>query len=322
MCARTFSAALLLAVLTSCGSVPLRDIKTFGAATSALADEATDAFDVVNEWSARRKIYDAAHDPTMSVDTTQVDSVSRTNLRGIFDPPDPVIPTPPFREQLRLRMKALSELGAYAAALETLATADVSDEIDEASLGLRGSLASLRDTYGEAKPGSSPIITDDALDVIATAVNAIGKAIAEAKRRQALCDVIKQANPAVQKVSALLAEDFGANDSLVQFMERSALNARGSLQIAYNNEKANLAFHERVVRLQELRAMYLAEITMKDYANAIVDGAGKVGTAHQKMREVVMNGELTVPSLRRDVEALVDLTNDIKTFREKLQSTD
>jgi hypothetical protein len=320
-CALALGAALLLAVLTSCGSVPLRDIRTFGVATSALADEASDAFDVVNEWSARRKIYDAAHDPTMDVDTTQIDGPNRTNLRGIFDPQDPAIPTPPFREQIRLRVKALGELGAYAAALESLVTADVSDEIDEASLGLRGSLVSLRESYHAAKPGGDPIITDDGLDVIATAVNAIGKTIAEAKRREALRDVIEQANPAVQEVSALLAEDFGPSDSLIGFMEKSALNARGSLQIAYQNEKANLPFDERVARLEELRAMYIAEITMTDYASAIVDGAHKVGTAHQKMYDAVMRSELTVPSLRRDVEALVELANDIKAFREKLQNT-
>ena len=161
---RTFTAGVIAICLsfhlTGCAVTPLNHVGAFSQASAELAKNTADAYAYVNETTIQRKINDVA-----AMGNTPEDKV----FEGLID-----------KSGLAIRISLLRGVEDYSKSLGNLASADFRKEIDAASKDLYGSLGELQNTYKVATKEKFPLSGDN-LAIIATAIDAIGTAIAENK---------------------------------------------------------------------------------------------------------------------------------------------
>ena len=132
---RTAALITIVWVLQGCSAVPLTQISKFGEATSALAGNATEAFRTFDDAAIEREIYRFALDSTLQpADTTFERIIEKGGRR-------------------KARFELLEALSSYGKSLQAIASANLQDEIDAASLNLFGALVGLDATVGEAAGG-------------------------------------------------------------------------------------------------------------------------------------------------------------------------
>lgn len=309
------AAVSLLVASAGCGSVSLSQVKQFGAASSALGDHARKAFDLAATASTDRNIYDVAADPKKGpTDAT---------FQGLFTGDSGVLGGKDKAERLALRLRVLDQLASYSSALQRLAEADFDKEIDAAAKDLNGSLVGLRDSYRKAS-GSDLPISDADLGIIATAVNAIGKAVVEAKRRAAIKTTIVKADPAVQKATGLIVADLGRESELASFVQQALSNSRGSVQQAYNleRERPGSTFEARHALLVRARQLYDAEIGTPPFFAAVSDGAAATGKAHAALRRAVEGDDFSSAEAARLIGELEAQVKSVQAFYKSIREKD
>lgn len=308
-------AAFSLAALVGCASPSLTQVKQFGLASSTLGEHARSAFDLAATASVDRQLYDVAGDPSKGpTDET---------FEGLFTG-DAGVPGGQERaERLALRLRVLDQLSNYSSALQQLAEADFDKDIDAAAKDLNGSLIGLRDTFKEAS-GRDLQLTDDDIGIIATAVNAIGKAIAEAKRRAAIKTTITKADPAVQRATALIASDLGQDSDLASFVKEAISNSRGSVQQAYNLERVRPAstFDTRYALLVRARQLYDAEAKTPTFFAAVSKGAAAVGTAHSALSKAVQADNFSSAEVAKRLGELEVYAKSVRAFYSSIRETE
>jgi hypothetical protein len=298
-----------------CGSVSLTQVKQFGAASSALGEQAREAFRVADAASLDRNIYDVAGDPGRGpTDAT---------FQGLFSGDAGVLGGKEQGERLALRLAALDQLSAYSGALQELAEADVGKDIDAAAAKLTGSLIGLRDTYRKASGQDLPLGDAD-IGIIATAVDAIGRGVVEGKRRAAVKSVILRADPAVQKVTGLIAADLGSQSDLASFVQAALTNSRGSVQQAYNLERVRPAstFDARYAMLLRARQIYDAERATPAFFAAVSAGASAAGQAHQALRKAVEADRFSSAEVAKLIGELEAHVKSVQAFHKTLRAAD
>ena len=306
--ARVATVAALAIAATGCGTVSLSQVKQFGDATSALSDNARKAFDLAGTTSVDRQLYDVAGDPAKGVTTSVFEGLFGSDQRA---------------QQLALRVNLLDQLGNYASALHDLAAADVGKDIDAASKDLNGSLLGLRDTFKKAAGRDLPI-SDADIGIVATAVDAIGRGVAEVKKRTAIKTVITRADPAVQEASRLIATDLGADSELAGFVAASIANSRGSIQQAYNLERGRpvSTFETRYAMLTRARQLYEAERAAPAFFGAVSNGAKTIGQAHGALRKAVEGDDFSSAEARRLIDELEGYAKSVKSFYKSVKPRD
>lgn len=279
---------------TGCAT-SLNHVGAFSQASADLAKRAADAYAKVNESTIERRIADIAADPKVSPGEETFDG-----LIGSSD--------------LAVRVSLLKGVEKYASALGKLASADFRKEIDTAAKDLYGALGELQGTYTSATGNSLPLSNEN-LAIIATAVDAIGTAIAENKRRSALKTVVIQADPAVQKALSL------ARDELPTFQQYVLANldtVETEMLEAYEKEADSIAYEERVDRL---RKIYEFHETKAATALILVDfgrAGKKIGVAHASLEEAVQDDKFTSPELVKQIKEVVSLSQSFKEYYDKL----
>ncbi|MCL5421130.1 MAG: hypothetical protein M1461_01470 [Nitrospirae bacterium] len=301
----TIAAGVMVILLMSgCGTTAsLTQISAFCAGTSSLADDSKRAFELVDSSTINRKMYDLAANPSLGpTDTT---------FEGIFDGPN--------FEKLRLRIAVLEKLGSYAKALEKLATADFRKEVDAASTDLYGSLSSLGSNYKKATNKELPL-QDAQLKLIAAAVDAIGTAVVETKRRDAIKTVIIQADDAVQVAANLLTVDLGKDSELSRLVHENLSNTDGSLRTAYNSQRtsANSTFNIRYEMLVKIKQIHDAAETSPILFDSISAGSKKLAETHASLKSAVTKDQFSSPEIARQVGELVEYAKSIRSFYEKI----
>lgn len=293
-------------------AVSLSQVKQFGVASSSLGDDARKAFDLAATASADRNIYDVASDPSKGpTDTT---------FQGLFTGGAGDLGKEKA-ERLALRLRVLDQLANYSRALQELAAADFAEDITAAAADLNGSLVGLRDTYKKASGNDLPI-SDADIGIIATAVDAIGKAVVEVKRRAAIKTVIIKADPGVQKATNLIASDLGPDSDLASFVREALSNSRGSLQLAYNLERkrASSTFDSRYAMLLRARQLYDAELNTLPFFAAVSDGAAAAGKAHGALRTAVEKGDFSSADAAKLIGELMVYVKSEQAFYKSLQA--
>jgi len=305
---RVATAAVLVLAATGCGSVSLSQVKQFGLSTSALGDSARKAFDLAGTTSVDRQLYDVAGDPAKGV-TTGV-------FEGLFGADERA-------QQLALRLNVLDQLGNYASALQQLAAADYGKDIDAAAKDLNGSLVGLRNTFQKAAGRNLPI-SDADIGIVATAVDAIGRGVVEAKRRSAIKTVITRADPAIQEASRLIATDLGASSELAGYVTAAIANSRGSIQQAYNLERGRpvSTFESRYAMLVRARQLYEAERAAPAFFGAVSDGAKTVGQAHAALRKAVEGDDFSSAEAGRLIGELEGYVKSVQSFYKSVKPRD
>jgi hypothetical protein len=298
-------AVLVLSMLAGagCATASLSQVKQFGAATTSLGANTRKAFDLASAASTDRQIYSVASNPK--------ESPKDADFVGLFG-------QGPIADTLKLRLRVLDQLTSYSAALQQLAAADVGAEIDSAAKDLNGSLVGLRDTFKKAT-SKDLAITDAGIGIVSTAIDAIGKAVVEKKRRSALKETITMADPAVQQVTSLIAHDFGPATDLAIFVKQTIINTRGSVLVAYNLERSRATFEARLVLLDRMRQLYEAESTVEPMFGAIGKGATAAGKAHAALKSAVDNKDFSSEEAAVWIGELTTYAKSINEFYKSLE---
>jgi hypothetical protein len=296
---------MFIFLLEGCATTSLTQISAFGKGTSALAEDAKKAFELIDSSTIDRKMYDVAADKSLAP--------KDVTFEGLFKEPD--------SDSYQIRIAVLEKLGNYAKALDNLATADFRKDIDAASTDLYSSLSGLGTNYKKVTKTDLPL-KDDQLKVIATAVDAIGTVIVETKRRDALKIVIIQADDAVQNAAKLLEVEFGKDSELSKFVQQNLRFADGAIRTAYNIQKKspNSTFDRRYEMLVKIKKMYDASQTSPKLFDSISVGAKKVREAHAALKASVMNDEFSSAEIAKQVGELVTYANSVHSYYEKLGS--
>ena len=298
----------VLLLLAGCApTTSLTQISAFGAGTSSIAENSKKAFELIDSSTIDRKMYDVAANPSLFPEDATFD--------GLFKGTD-------GKKQLQLRLAVLENLGSYAKALEKLATADFRKDIDAASADLYGALSGLNSTYKKATDKDLPL-KDDQLRVIAGVVDAIGTAIVESKRRDAIKTIIIQADDAVQDAAKLLEADFGKGSEISKFVQTNLVNAGGSLRTAYNIQKAapDSTFNLRYEMLVKIRQMHDAAETILLLFDSISASAKKVREAHSSLKSTVTRDKFSSAELAKQMGELVSYAKSVNSFYKKLGTT-
>ena len=303
----TILTATALVTLVGCATPSLTQISAFGTASASLADHSKKAYALVDSSTVDRKMYDVASDTKLGpTDST---------FQGVF--------TGPQADALAIRLKLLGKLGDYADALNKLATADFRKDIDAASKDLDAALVGLSQTYKTVSGKASPI-SDQDFQLIAAAVDAIGTAIVEHKRREAIRMVILQADAAVQDTSKLLKEELGESSSLASFVHENLVYTGNALRLTYNKQRlaAETTFNSRYQMLVQIRQLDEASEASPGFFKNVSAGAGKVGEAHAVLKKAVTKNEFTSAEIAKNIGELVDYAKSVKAFYDSLATTD
>jgi len=271
-------------------------IAAFSIASEDLAAQAIRGYEVLNETTVQRKIAEVAADPTQLPD--------EDTFVGLLE----------GKESLTIRIMALEYLKDYSVALGDLSTADVRSDIDRASKDLYGALVGLRDTFKE-ETGKDAGIEDEDLAIIATAVDAIGTVIAEAKRRVAIKTIVIKADPAIQNVSTLLRDEvpiFG------EFIKANLSTIETEMVKSYQKRAEKLTFDQRVKYIQQIRKQHRITEESGRFFNDLGTAAEMLGSTHAALRKAVEKNKFTTPELIEHIGELVDFAKSLREFYKEL----
>lgn len=301
------SLGLLLASTALSGALgctpSLQQIQEFGASTAAVAQLAEQGFQLADRQSvdAKKLAIARGHQPLSGED----------DFVGMFTV-----------EQLTVRISVLRALQDYAAALETLARVDTSEDLAAASTELRGALKGLDESAGKLASAIGSSYTnpqiDDQLHLIATVVYGLGRAYAEKKRREAIVEVISTADKVVQKVVTLLETELGPTGVLP-----SAATGNWNLVIGVrvtqykalveDQQKKDANRDWTSSRLKQLDIIEQTIVTKRNtiaFFTTAALAATRVGTAHTALAEATAN---TIDS-KTIVAAVSALTKEAKAL--------
>ena len=277
-------------------ATPLNHIGAFSRATADLSKNAASAYEEVNNTTIERRINDIAAETGSTLDEATFGAV----VGGV---------------DWRTRIDLLKAIEAYSRALSDLSSADFRKEIDAASKDLYGALGKLQGTYATIAKRPSPL-TSDNLASIATAVDAIGTALAEERRREALRTVIIQANPTIQRSMELFREEL----SLLKDFVVSKLDTIYTEKVkAYQRESKSLNFNSRVSRLRDVRSAYERMADTQALLEHLTKAFAKIATAHQALYENVVRNQFTSKALVSEIKEVAELAKTIKEFNDKLK---
>lgn len=294
-CLKAFVLLISVAVLFACAR-PAGHIKAFSIASEELAAHAMRGYEVLNETTVQRKIAEVAADPEQLP--------NEDTFVGLLE----------GKKSLAIRMKALTYLRDYSAALGNLSTADARGDIDEASKELYGALVGLKDTFKE-ETGKDVGIGDDDLAIIGTAIDAIGTVIAEAKRRGAIKTIVIKADPAVQNVSKLLRDEI---PTFGEFVRSNLSTIETEMIKSYQGRAAGLTFDRRLAYLQRIRKQHQIVRETESFFKDIGTAAGMLGTSHAALRMAVEKNKFTTSELIKQIGELVDFTKSLRKFYKEL----
>lgn len=301
-------------MLGACGTPSLNQVKQFGDSSASLSTSAVDAFHYIDEADVQRKIYAVAANPKNGpVDATFQGFFDRTGSGALQNNAQ--------RDALGLRLNALKSLASYSKALQVLATSDYWADIDAASKDLNGALVSLGTTYQTAT-GSSAGLSQADFGLIATAVNAIGKGVVEAKRREAIRTVVKVADPAVQKVAALVSKDLADDSDLARYAQSAVATQRLSMQAAYNAERQmpTSTFDGRLAQLQKIRSAYQAGQDSGALFRNVSQGTKAMAQAHSALLKATEANQFSSDDLAKALAELQAYAQSVQSFRNSLNA--
>jgi hypothetical protein len=286
----------LILCFVGCAS-PLNHIGAFSQASADLANTTANSYEFINSSTIDRRLSDIASETNSSPD--------ESTFKGIITD-----------SNLAIRIKLLRGIESYAKALGDLASADFRKDIDAASKDLYGSLGDLQKTYSDATKEELPL-SDADLAVIATAVDAIGTAIAEEKRRSALKTVIIQTDPSIQKAMELVSKEI----SVISEISVANMKAIFTDQVkAYQHESNKLTYERRIAELNNIRKAHdLAEATSGLFKNVVVSSQ-KIASAHAALLNAVEADQFTSKELVSEIKELVAFSKSTKEFHDKLLS--
>lgn len=291
----SISIAALLLALTGCTSTPLNHVGVFSQASAELAKSAADGYEMINNITIERRLSDIASE----ADRYPNEDTFKHLITG---------------SSLTTRIRLLRAMETYANALGELASAQFRKEIDAASSNLYGALDQLQETYAKGTQASPPL-TDHQLALIATAVDAIGTAIIEEKRRAALKTIIIQADPMIQQAMRLISMELPA---LSEYAIASKQTIFTDLIKAYQQEAASISYNERIMKLDQIRITYEEVEAISSLFADLITASKRIASAHSTLRLSVAANKFTSPELISEIKSLTAFAKSTQGFHDQL----
>ncbi len=295
------SPALWLAVLlglSGCATESqLSQVGAFSAAATAYSTEAQQAFIQINDLSVERQLSEVA---------LKAHPLEEGVFTGVLDTDD----------RLRLRIQALTALGAYATALNDLATTSYREGIDQSSTALFSALVAARDDC-QKLTGKGAGLSDADLGFVATAVKALGSAATEALRAEAIKTIVVRVDPAIQALCAALAADFHGSVDSFKTMTDSIFTDQF---VAFRRAAPNLSYEASLARLRALRAANLSRTHAADFLEELGQASLALARAHAAVRDSFTKANPDPAELVKTIGQLKAFADDIKSFNASLRS--
>lgn len=300
---------MLLLSLGGCSTVSLTQVNQFSNASTELSDSAKKAFNLIDQVTVDRQLYSIAANPK--------EGPTDSSFNGLFKVASNDPQSKAKAERLKIRLDALEALSSYSSALKKIVEADVGSDIDAASLELNTSLTELKDNYQKAT-NDKPKIDNETIGLLATAVNAIGRAVVEEKKRTALKEIITKADPVVQQTAELISKDLGSGTDLADYAHESLSNTRGSIQSAYNRERQSNNFTARLDLLSRARDVNAAENSVGGFFDAVSKGSAAIGKTHSALKATVERDQFSSADISSALAELQKQAKAVKEFQQGL----
>jgi hypothetical protein len=324
----SFAGLLVLLLLAGCQNPTLSQIGAFGNSVSSLATNASNGYEMIDTATVIEQIYHVASDPS------QVPSAD--TFKGVFSvpvaasPQDTTAPVvlpalTPDQEKwsgIQGRLNMLSAMGKYANALQILATTDYRSGIDTASQNLDSGLNTLSADYTKISGKPSKISKND-IAILSSAVDAIGAAIVEEKRRAAIKAIIIKTDPTIQDAAKLLEEEFGPKaDGIPADVQQKLTLAANFLGNAYIAEKdqPGATFAKRYQMLIDMQNMYQLAAATPNYFGDVARGAKAMAQAHAALVQAVQQDKFTSSEIVNNIGDLVSYAQSVQAFYKKFSS--
>ncbi len=271
--------AISIVVLLGCVSTT-GHVGVFSKAAEELAVQLGRGYQLVEKSTIQRKVAEAAAEPA-ELSEDDFEALFKGLLEG--------------SEDFRIRMKLITQLRAYSKALGELSSANFREGIDKASKELHGVLTGFKETYKKAS-GKDVGIKERDVGIFVTLIDAIGTGISEKKRKKAIKKVVEIADPAIQKICALLSKELPA---LADDVEMNLSIVETEMKDYYNKKGKTLDFLHRIQYLREIQQMHHQTTEAKEFFDNLGKAVDRLAKAHAVLRKAVNSPHLKIRSQRR-----------------------
>lgn len=222
---------------------------------------------------------------------------------------------------------ALSALGAYADALNALATANYGTEVDKAATALYGSLTAI--DKDATRVSADAKIPDADFGILGTLVKAIGDVAARDKQAAAVKKAVTMADSGVQAICKGVGNDLdGLRSTYIKNLDviytaeftayQHEFETSEKDSAAHPKQQASVAFGTRLARLQEIRVAKLSERNADQFLAKLIDSAKSLAVAHARIEQSLMGSKITLADVTRAVGELKSYADELKRFNASL----
>ena len=297
---RQLALSVGLSCLSGCAHSPLASrTAAFSAAATAATQQTQDAYTLVE-----RTYYDA-----------QVARMVRRYDTAGFDE-ETIRPFLPERDR-EVRTRVLRGLLAYAQLLAEVSGDQPLDEVDTASAQLANALGSL-----SANELAGAHLASADTNAAATAIDALGHALVERKRRRELPGILRNMQKPIATICTMLQADIGDRVT--------SPGLRNQLRANYNDllrEQKNLIADGRTTmpadeRREAIRVLPNLVRASRDGDAALMQtyaALGELAGAHTALAETA--GQKDAPSFRIALSRLLDSASQLQSFYRSLPAT-
>ena len=240
---RIIIAAALAALLILPGCATNR----YQAPITSFQATAQQTVNVLSAFYASRNSYEIdaylqtlAADPTLPVQTIDAQGAPTPLGKPVFSP-----------LAIKARLDALNLVGVYASRLSDLVNSDAPAQFQSASTLLGQNFSSLDTTFQKIARTADPTAQKYA-GPITSLIGTIGQMYLERKREELVAKAIKDGAPQVDTILSLVRDDMDTIFSLE--VTTGASEKLAVMSVAYNNERANLSYEQRLTRLMQIKA--------------------------------------------------------------------
>ncbi len=250
--------------------------------------------------TATRQVQQGTHDTYARIATLQdAESAARAATEDQLTPSSFTSPSTDIVPALRVREAALDVLVSYTQALRALASRDPQSEVDSATLDLAGSLKSLAATVGPQNTTAT-----QAMGVMATVVDIIGRAIVRREQLDTLRRAMDTGQPGVDALAKLLStEDAGDIAARVGNMQSLILTTA-------NVARRSAPLAARMVVDREASVTVASAHEIQAELDALSKAVAVIPRAHAEIRQALDARE----SPRAALESLVAEAKRINRF--------
>jgi hypothetical protein len=252
--------ALGLPLVTACTTIPVGRFEALAESSRSVLDGSSATYSRIEGLQWQYMVFNPA-DGRLTPDSFKPVVVDDQGRRQDFD----------LRPRLRFRETALEALADYTDVLQAFAKKDYQGDLDKATQKLSASLGDLT-ALASANPDAQK-----AAGVLATAVNALGRAAIERVRRNTLQDAMATAQPGIATLADLIAADNALIAQAVRVMQGGIVRAANNMRPAPSPDRVLL--DERVARVLDEGTGILASL------DALGRAVKTIPAAHAEIRE-------------------------------------